>query len=139
MNRSEVLSWLGDKAGMSFSRSSGPGGQNVNKVSTKATITVALRDLEGITEDERLLLLDRLGPRLSDGAVLIVQVQDTRSQARNRELAVQRALEIIERGLHRDRPRRPTRPGRAAKERRLQSKKALARIKRLRGGPSIED
>ena len=100
---------------------------------------MALRELDGLAGVERLLLLERLAPRLSEGGMLVIQVQDTRSQARNRDLAVQRALDIIERGLHRDRPRRPTRPSRAAKERRLQSKRALARNKRLRGGPAVED
>jgi ribosome-associated protein len=139
MDPALVRSWLERSAPITFSRSSGPGGQNVNKTSTKATIAVPVRRIEGISESERALLRHRLASRLSEGEVLVIQVQDTRSQLQNRELAIDRALTAIAKGVHRARPRKPTRPSKSAKERRLASKKADARTKRGRSAGSLED
>jgi ribosome-associated protein len=132
MDKDRVRHWLENKAEVSFSRSSGPGGQNVNKVNTKSLIRVPLKDVDGLQPDERLTLVARLGRRLTTEGVLVVQAQDERSQSMNREIAIERVLALLEQGLRRPKPRRPTRPSRAAKERRLQSKKAAGRNKRSR-------
>lgn len=138
MDRQAARAWLEDRAEISFSRSSGPGGQNVNKVNTKATLFAPLARIEGLSDAERAYLAVKLAGRLTADGVLVVQVQDTRSQARNRELAVERVLDILARGLHRDKPRKRTKPTRASKERRLQSKKITTRHKRNRTAPQDE-
>jgi len=129
MDAQQLRFWLENKATLSFSRSSGPGGQNVNKVNTKVSIFVPLGELPGLSDFERSLLLEKLAGRLSEGHVLVVQVQDTRSQLQNRELAVERILSVLHKALHRDKPRRPTKPTRASQERRLVTKKTVARHK----------
>jgi ribosome-associated protein len=132
MDKERVRHWLENKAEISFSRSSGPGGQNVNKVNSKSLIRVPLDEVDGLLPDERLTLIARLGRRLTSEGVLVVQAQDERSQSMNRELAIERVMALLEKGLRRPKPRRPTRPSRGAKERRLQSKKAVGRNKRSR-------
>ncbi len=123
MQRQDLEESIRELSDFDFSRSGGPGGQNVNKVNTKVMITVPLLRLDGLTDGEKAYLARRLEKRLNEAGQLVFQVQDTRSQFQNRELAVQRALEIIEAGLKREKPRKATKPTRASKERRLQSKK----------------
>lgn len=122
-----------------FSRSGGPGGQNVNKVSTKVMISVPLLRLEGLSEGEKVYLAQRLKRRLNDEGFIVFQVQDTRSQSQNRELAVARAVEIVTAGLKRDKPRKATKPSRASQAKRLDSKRAAGAIKRGRGKPDSGD
>jgi ribosome-associated protein len=133
MDRELLRHWLTTQAEITYSRSSGPGGQNVNKLNTKSQIRVPLREIPGLSGEERSWLLRKLGPKLAAGDILVVQAQDERSQSMNRELAISRALAQIEKGVHRPRPRRPTRPTRSSKERRLQSKRISARHKQRRG------
>jgi ribosome-associated protein len=130
-----VRRWLETSAPVSFARSSGPGGQNVNKLNTKSVLRVAIAEIPSLTAAERAWLTQKLAHRLAAGGVLVVQAQDERSQSMNRALAVERALAAITRGLHRDRPRRATRPSRAAKQRRLDSKKLSSRTKQQRARP----
>lgn len=127
-----MRSWIEVHGEETFSRSSGPGGQNVNKTSTKALLRVSLLRLEGLSEAERTRLLVKLAGRLTAEGDLVVQVQDERSQGLNRSLAVERVLDWIVRGLHRDKPRRATRPTRASQERRLTAKRVKAAVKRNR-------
>ena len=149
MNPEKIRHWLETKAELSFSRSSGPGGQNVNKVNSKTTLRVDLALIEGISESERARLLDKLGSRLVGGTTgpsgealpgteLLIQVQDERSQLLNRGLAVERALAVIVKALHRDKPRRATKPSRASQERRVVSKKVVSTHKKNRGRPGVE-
>jgi ribosome-associated protein len=133
MDRERLRLWLETQAEISYARSSGPGGQNVNKLNTKSLVRIPLREIPGLSGGELSWLVARLGPRLAAGDVLIVQAQDERSQIRNRDIAIRRAISLIENGLHRPKPRRPTRPSRAAKERRLQEKRVSSQRKRARG------
>jgi len=107
----------------SFSRSSGPGGQNVNKVSTKVLLRIDLTKLEGVSEADLQRLKEKLSSRLTPEGELQIQVQDDRSQAANRETAVGRLTDLIVRALHREKPRRKTKPTRASQERRITAKK----------------
>ena len=125
------------KSELMFSRSSGPGGQNVNKVNSRTQLKIALTDLEGLSEDERSLLLAKLQSRLVDGALQIT-VQDERSQLLNRELAIGRALAIIVESLHVPKVRRKTKPTKASKERRLTAKKSTSIHKANRSKPLDE-
>jgi ribosome-associated protein len=121
-----------DEIELRASRSSGPGGQHANVTASRIE---AVFDIEGsrtLSEDQRDRLLRRLGARVTAVA------QDARSQARNRELALERLRQKLEAGLRRPKPRRPTRPSRAARERRLEQKRRTSERKRKRRPPSDE-
>jgi ribosome-associated protein len=123
------------ETGFTFSRSAGAGGQNVNKVSTKVTASVAVNRLEGLSEEEAALIRKRLAGRISGGGILSVTAQDTRSQARNRELALHR-LEDLLRGARRVHARRrATGPTQSSRRARLESKKRHSRKKADRRKP----
>jgi ribosome-associated protein len=129
VDRDALRAWLESEADMTFSRSSGPGGQNVNKLNTKASLSVRIASAAGLSELERALASEKLSGKLTDEGMLVIQVQETRSQFQNRTLAVERALLMIERALHRERPRKPTKPTRASKERRLLKKRIVKQRK----------
>jgi ribosome-associated protein len=141
MDKEVFEAWLENEAEMSFSRSSGPGGQNVNKLNTKASLFVPIASARGLSEADRARLEQKLSGKLAEGGVLVIQVQDTRSQLQNREIAVERAIRIIEGALKREKPRRPTKPTRASKERRLLRKKLVKQRKegRAAGRRGTED
>ncbi|HTP60184.1 MAG TPA: peptide chain release factor-like protein, partial [Spirochaetia bacterium] len=82
-----------------YARAGGPGGQNVNKVATKAIARLPLDSLDFLSDAERRLVASRLANRIVGGAWITVAAQDTREQSRNRELAVQRMAELISRAL----------------------------------------
>ncbi|CAM3985079.1 alternative ribosome rescue aminoacyl-tRNA hydrolase ArfB [Nocardiopsis rhodophaea] len=115
-----------------FSRSGGPGGQHVNTSDTRVALSLDLTSTAALTEDQRQRALRRLEGRLV-GGVLTVTAADSRSQSRNRELARERLTAVLaEAAAPGPRARRATRPGRAAKERRLKSKRRRAELKRTR-------
>ena len=111
------------------SRSSGPGGQHANVTASRIEAIFDVEASEALTEEQRELLRRKLGDRVTAVA------QDARSQARNRELALERLREKIAGGLRRPKPRRSTRPSRAAKERRLEQKRRTSERKRERRPP----
>jgi ribosome-associated protein len=114
---------------LSYARAGGPGGQNVNKVASKAVVRFGLRDSGAIPDDAKRRALLRLGPRLTREGELIVTSVATRDQARNRDAALARMVALLAAAVKRPRPRRPTRPSKAAVERRLVAKRQRARIK----------
>ena len=115
------------------SRSSGPGGQHANVTASRIEAVFEVENSRALSEGQRDLLLRKLGPRVSAVA------QDARSQARNRELALERLREKLTAGLRRPRPRRPTKPTRGARERRLEQKRRTSERKRARGRPTEHD
>jgi ribosome-associated protein len=123
----------------SFSRSGGPGGQNVNKLNTKVTARFVVRRLSFLSEGELRGMEERLGGRVSAEGEITVSVQDTREQARNREIAVERISQLIERALEKPKRRVKTRPSFSSREARLSAKRHKARLKSLRGGGVGED
>ena len=114
------------------SRSSGPGGQHANMTASRVEAVFDVEASASLREADRERLLARVGPRI------VAAAQDTRSQARNRELALERLRERLADALAVRRRRRPTRPTPAARERRLAGKRRRAQIKRARRPPDGE-
>jgi ribosome-associated protein len=114
------------------SRSSGAGGQHVNKTSSRIEITWNVRQSQAVTEEQRAMLESRLASRLSEDGTVRVVASDTRSQLRNRETAERRLGELVARSLVVRRKRKPTRRPRAANEARLTEKKKHPEKKRHR-------
>jgi ribosome-associated protein len=112
------------------SRSSGPGGQHANVTASRIEAVFDVATSPTLSGEQRRLLQDRLGDRVTAVA------QDARSQARNRELALERLREKLAAALVRPKHRRPTRPGRAARERRLEQKRRTSERKRQRRRPA---
>jgi ribosome-associated protein len=129
-------------AAVTFARSGGPGGQNVNKVSSKAVLRLPLvrfAEVAGLSEAEVQRARARLGRRLNERGELVVSVQDTRDQARNRDLAVRRAAALVAGALRQPKRRVATRPSAGSRERRLAAKKRRGAAKRLRASRPGED
>ena len=129
-------------ATITFARSGGPGGQNVNKVSSKAVMHLSVDRFAAqaqLTAADLARLREKLARRVNEEGELVLAVQDTRDQAKNRELAVQRAASLVAAALRRPKRRVKTRPSAGARESRLERKKRRGADKRLRGGPSEAD
>ncbi|HET9593665.1 MAG TPA: alternative ribosome rescue aminoacyl-tRNA hydrolase ArfB [Solirubrobacterales bacterium] len=114
------------------SRSSGPGGQHANVTASRVEAVFDVEASRALDEAQRARLLERLDP------VVTAVAQDARGQSRNRELALQRLAQKLAAGLRVQRKRRPTRPSRASKQRRLEQKRRTAEKKRRRGRPPLE-
>jgi ribosome-associated protein len=119
-------------------RSSGAGGQHVNKVSTKVILIFDLMESRGLTGKEKELLFRNLGSRLTKNNSLIVQAADTRSQTKNREIAQQRLIDLLQRKLEIPLVRKKSRPPGKSKERRLKSKQRQAEKKLRRKKPGLD-
>jgi ribosome-associated protein len=117
----------------SFMRASGPGGQNVNKVESAVELRWDLRKSIHLPVGVRLRLEALAGARVTDEGLLIIQAQRHRTQERNRADAVQRVMALCEQALHPPKPRKKTKPSKASKRRRLDSKARQGNKKRLRG------
>ncbi len=117
---------------ISFTRSSGPGGQHVNKTSTQAELSFDLEHSPSIEETDRAWLLTRLGTRIDSSGRLRVTSQNYRSQLRNKEAALEKLAALIAGAMERPKTRKRTKPTRTAKETRLQSKKIASEKKKMR-------
>lgn len=118
----------------SFIRSSGPGGQNVNKVSSAVQLRFDARRSRALPDDVAVRLMRLAGAKLTQDGVIVITAQRHRDQARNRADALDRLIELIRAAVPRPVVRRPTRPTAAAQQRRLAGKARRAGIKAMRGG-----
>ena len=124
---------------MSFKavRSSGAGGQNVNKVSSKVVLTFDLKNSQALTEEDKLLVENKLASRLTIDAVLILNCDEDRSQFRNKEIVTKRFLELIKNALLIPKERKPTKISKSVIRKRIKDKKNVSEIKKTRRKPDF--
>ncbi|CAI8270902.1 MAG: Peptidyl-tRNA hydrolase ArfB [Polaribacter sp. SA4-10] len=134
MNKENILKEIHFKA----TRSSGAGGQHVNKVSSKVEVTFDLENSKSLSENEKQLLTQKLAARLTKENRLILSCEETRSQHRNKEIAIQKFLRLITESLIRPKKRRPTKPSRASVRRRSETKQRTSVKKTLRKKPELD-
>lgn len=134
MNVENILKELNFKA----IRSSGAGGQHVNKTSSKIELTFDLENSNSLSEDEKTLLKTKLSSKLTNENVLILFCEETRSQHRNKDLAIKRFLALIKENLIRPKRRKKTKPSKGAIKKRLETKQRTSVKKALRKRPKIE-
>lgn len=115
-----------DELSFTYARSSGPGGQNVNKVSSKAVLRWSVQNSAALTDVQRARLLTKLASQLTTRGDIVIASDRFRDQPRNREDCLQKLSSMVAAGLRVPKPRRPTKPSRAAKQRRLASKQQQA-------------
>ena len=128
-----------DHVRFSFSRSSGPGGQAVNKLSTRAELRVAVEAIVGLSEPVRQRLRDLAGRRLTGGDEILIVAESERSQLQNRRACLERLRALVTEALAVPKPRRPTKPSRGAVEKRLETKRRQSERKQTRQKPADDE
>jgi ribosome-associated protein len=134
MEIDKIISELSFKA----VRSSGAGGQNVNKVSSKVVLSFDLKNSQALTEEEKLLVETKLSSRLTTDAILILNCDEDRSQFRNKEIVIKRFLELIKNALFVPKERKPTRIPKSVIRKRIKDKKTVSEVKKNRRRPNLE-
>jgi ribosome-associated protein len=124
---------------VAFVRSAGPGGQNVNKVASAVQLRFALARNTTLRDDVKARLRQLAGQRVTDAGELLIVARETRSQEQNRRIAEERLLDLVRRALVVPKKRHATRPTRASRERRLESKSRTQKNKRLRSRVRSDD
>jgi ribosome-associated protein len=134
VNIEKIISELSFKA----VRSSGAGGQNVNKVSSKVVLTFDLNTSQALSEEEKLLLGTNIAPRLTSENILILNCDETRSQIKNKDIVIRRFLEIIKKGLFISKVRKATKVPKSVIKKRIKDKKNISEIKQSRKKPNLD-
>ena len=133
MENEKIISELSFKA----VRSSGAGGQNVNKVSSKVVLTFDLKNSQALNEEEKYLVETKLASRLTTDAVLILNCDEDRSQIRNKEIVIKRFLTLIKDALFIPKERKPTRIPKSVIRKRIKDKKNVSEVKKNRRKPDF--
>lgn len=133
MDNEKIISELSFKA----VRSSGAGGQNVNKVSSKVVLTFDLEASQVLSEEEKALLKDNLSSRLTSENILILNCDEDRSQIKNKEIVIKRFLEIIKKGLFVPKIRKATKIPKSVIKKRIKDKKSVSETKKNRKRPEF--
>ena len=118
-------------------RSSGAGGQNVNKVSSKVVLSFDLKNSQGLSEEEKVLLENKLASRLTSEQILILNCDEDRSQLKNKSIVIKRFLDIISAGLVIPKIRKATKVPKSVIKKRIKDKKSLSEIKQSRRKPDF--
>ena len=132
MNKLELHESIIKNSQITFARSGGKGGQNVNKVNTKVCLQLAVSAVGGITEEERMLLRNKLSSIINSEDFLYLNVDDERFQELNRKIALSRIENCIVQALVVPKKRKPTKPTKASKERKLKMKRIRSELKKYR-------
>ena len=119
-------------------RSSGAGGQNVNKVSSKVVLAFDLNASQALSEEEKLILQTNIAPRLSTENILILNCDEDRSQIKNKEIVIKRFLEIIQKGLYVPKVRKATKVPKSVIKKRIKDKKNISELKQSRKKPRLD-
>lgn len=129
----------GSELGFSASRAGGPGGQHVNKTSSRVTLRWDVSSTVALDDAQRARVVERLASRIGKDGILQVSAEGERSQHRNRQDARERLASLVEEALRVPKKRIPTRPTRASKKRRVEEKRRRGAVKKLRSGPPDDD
>ena len=118
-------------------KSSGPGGQHVNKTASKIILNFDVENSQALSEEEKSRILIKLASRITNSGEIILESGETRSQHKNKELVTTRFLELVQKALKKEKPRKKTRPTKASKLKRLRSKKIKSEKKITRQKPPL--
>jgi ribosome-associated protein len=133
MDKEQILSELTFKA----VRSSGAGGQNVNKVSSKVVLNFNVENSKGLSEDEKPLVLAKLSTRLTKEKILILNCDEDRSQFKNKSIVIKRFFDLITQSLHIEKIRKSTRVPKSVIRKRMKDKKTISETKKNRKRPEF--
>ncbi len=136
MKNENLKTWITENGQLSFARSGGPGGQHVNKTETKVILHLPIDTLPLDRQEKQRIIL-HLANRINSERELIIHSSSTRSQVQNRIKAEELAFKLIQTALKPKKKRRPTRPTKASKERRIKSKKVRSKRKEQRRSPLL--
>jgi ribosome-associated protein len=139
MNQETLKESLEREVSLSFVKSGGPGGQNVNKLNTKVFASINLSTLEGLSPEEKEIVRTTLYSKINSNGILSLSADEERTQYRNREIALARLFSLISEATHVRKKRIPTKPGKKAKIKRHLAKNKQAQTKNLRKKPLKED